>query len=161
MSNKSPEREVDWSPFVRPATTSDLEYVRSTWLSAYRTSPWAGCIPNNLYDAVYSETINQLCLRGTRILVVANPAAPEQLLSWLAYEMPTTQASQLPQGTPVVHFCFTKPTYRRLGCTSQLLASAGVVGSFLLTFRTPNSRFLKGAVFRPEVARRKELTRGS
>ncbi len=141
----------DWQQYCRIPTPSDLAYIKQTWLSAYRTSPWAGVVPNNLYDHVYSETINQLTLRGMKFVVVANPAAPELMLGWLAYEVASSH-----QGDEyVVHFIFVKPTYRQLGIASKALASVNILGPYFYTFRTPFSKYLKQGRYRPEIARRK------
>lgn len=153
------ESTPDWAAHCRPATPKDLEYIRSTWLSSYRTSPYAGVVPNNLFDDVYGETITQLILRGMRFVVVANPADPSLLLGWLAYEV--SHAPPPYRDEYVVHYLFVKPAYRRLGVASQALASVGIAGPFFYTFRTSNSKFLKGGVFRPEIARRKAFGPGS
>ncbi len=152
---------------MRPPTPSDLKYIRDTWLSSYRTSPYAGVVPNNLYDNVYSETIDQLILRGMRFVVVANPANPALMLGWLAYEVDCATSQDLTRSSPrrdqyVVHFIFVKPTYRRLGVASQALASVGISGaSFFYTFKTSSSKYLKGGIYRPEIARRKNFGEGS
>ncbi len=148
------EEAVDWALYLRPPAPADERYIRATWESSYRNSPWAGTIPNNLFQSVVTETINQLILRGMKLLVCSNPANPEQLLGWLAYE-----AS--PNGDVVVHAAFTKPLFRQLGIYSKLIAAAGVEpgASFFYTHRTQSSKYLKGGKFRPEIARRKELGR--
>lgn len=159
MTLLAPSEEThDWVPYLRAPIPADLGYIRSTWLSSYRTSPYAGVVPNNLYDDVYSATIDQLILRGLQFVVVANPAAPELLIGWLAFE-PGPTGSQLPASTPVVLFGFVKPTYRRLGVMSQLLASIGIRGStsFFYVFRTACSKYFRGGKYRPEIGRRRAL----
>lgn len=148
------EPKADWSPHIRVPTPSDERYIKQTWVSSYRNSPWAGTIPNNLFESVCAETYSQLILRGMSLRVCSNPANPEQLLGWLAYETS-------PNGDVVVHHAFTKPLFRQLGIMSQLLASAGVEegASFFYTHKTQSSKYLKGGKYRPEIARRKELGR--
>lgn len=145
------EESVDWSEYIRPPTPSDERYIRSTWESAYRNSPWAGTIPNNLFSSVVTETINQLILRGMKLLVCSNPANPEQLLGWIAYE-----AS--PSGGVCCHAAFTKPLFRSLGVNSHLLAAAGVgpEATFFYTHKTQSCKYWKRGRYRPEIARRKD-----
>jgi hypothetical protein len=146
------EENTDWSKQIRSASPADLEYVLSTWISSYRNSPWAGTIPNNLFDSVCTETFNQLLLRGMQVAVCSNPANPEQLLGWLAYEREGGLGSAL-----CVHHAFTKPLFRRLGIISQLLATVGAEGPFFYTHRTVSSQYLKHGIYRPEIARRKDF----
>ena len=153
----SEDTPPDWRPYIRPPSAKDMEYIRHTWLSSYRSSPWAGVVPNNLYEHVYGETIDQLILRGMKFVVVANPADPSFLLAWLAYEESTDDSVSPPRRGYVIHYMFTKPTYRRLGCISQTLAHLGI-DRFFFTFRTQSSKYLKGGTFRPEIARRREWT---
>lgn len=146
------EPAVDWTPFIRPPTLADERYIRATWVSSYRNSPWAGTIPNNLFDSVCAETYAQLILRGMSLRVCSNPANPEQLLGWIAFEAAA-------DGSVCVHHAFTKPLFRQLGINSHLLAAAGVTegASFFYTHKTQSSRFLKGGKYRPEIARRRDF----
>jgi len=154
LQNSEPagaEPRADWAPFIRPPTLADERYIRQTWVSSYRNSPWAGTIPNNLFDSVCAETYQQLILRGMRLLVCSNPANPEQLLGWIAFEA-------APNGDVCVHHAFTKPLFRQLGINSHLLAAAGVTSGapFFYSHRTQSSRFLRGGKYRPEIARRRD-----
>ena len=148
------EEQVNWGEYIRTPTLADERYIKQTWISSYRNSPWAGTIPNNLFDSVCAETYGQLILRGMKLRVCSNPANPEQLLGWIAFETS-------PNGDVVVHHAFTKPLFRQLGINSHLLAAAGVTegASFFYTHKTQSSKYLKGGKYRPEIARRKELGR--
>lgn len=135
---------------ISRARPDDIPFVIQSWLRAYRRSPWAGVIPNNLYDQTYGETINQLFNRGLRVKVLQNAANPGLIVAWIAYEV-------LPRGEIVVHFLFTKPLYRKKGLAKALLADIGANdGSFLYTFKTPAARYFRSARFKPEIGRRKD-----
>lgn len=146
------EETVNWVPHIDGPRPADLAYVRQTWLLAYRNSPWAGAVPNNLFQDVYTQAIDQLLFRGAKLLTIRNPANPEQLVAWCCYEV-------TPKHDVVIHFSFTKPTYRRLGACKSLLQTV-LDGSdadrFFYTFRTPNARFFPNGTFRPEIARRRD-----
>lgn len=153
MSKNAEGEAVDWTPYlsgnVQPA---DVEYVRKTWLDAFYRSPWAGCVPNNLYEEVYTQAIDQLLARGSKLLLIRNPANPQLIVAWICYEL-------TPRGEAVVHFLFTKPTYRKHGAANALLQA--VLGAcqqerFFYTFRTANARFFQAGTYRPEIARRRD-----
>lgn len=141
---------ADWACCTRAPTVADEKYIRQTWISSYRNSPWAGTIPNNLFEDICTETYNQLILRGMKLLVCSNPANPTQLLGWLAYEVSSA-------GEVALHYAFTKPLFRQLGIISHLLSVADIDGSFFYTHKTPSAKFFKGGKFRPEIARRRSF----
>ena len=146
------EQEINWAEHQSGPRASDLDYIRQSWMTAYRNSPWAGAVPNNLYTEVYTQAIDQLLFRGAKLLTIRNPANPEQLLAWTCYEI-------LPKHDVVIHFSFTKPTYRRLGACKSLLRTICDdlnTDQYFYTFRTPNARFFPKGTFRPEIARRRD-----
>lgn len=146
------DEQPSWEQFFSVPTPRDLEYVLDSWLAAYRTSPWAGAIPNNLYHSTYREAINQLLQRGARVLVVRNAANPELLLGWICFEL--TERKEL-----VVHFAYVKPAYRRNGIYKALVGSLlkhSQQTRYFFTYRTPQSKYLTGCTFRPEISRRRK-----
>lgn len=146
------EPSTDWASLLEPARAADMDYIRESWIRAYRVSPWAGCIPNNLVSSVYTQAIDDLIQRGARLLTIRNPANPQQLLGFCCYEI-------TPRREAVVHFAFVKPTFRRLGACNAMLAyvlAAVPERRFFITFRTAASKYFKNCTFRPEIARRKD-----
>lgn len=148
-----PDEGVPWADYMSGnVQAADLAYVRGTWLESFYKSPWAGSVPNNLYHDVYTQAIDQLIARGSKLLLIKNPANPELLVAWVCYEI-------TPKNEVVIHYAFTKPTYRKAGACRALLAKVmAIVGAerFFYTFRTSNSRFFTAGTFRPEIARRRE-----
>lgn len=137
---------------LRSIQSEDLAFVIAAWLKSFRRSPFAGVIPNDLYHATYKNCFDQLLQRGMKVTVVCNTSNPDQLLGFIAYE---TAAN----GTPVVHYLFVKDVFRGNGIGKLLLADANVKrGSpFIYTFKTSDSRKLRGGKHVPAVARRKSL----
>lgn len=135
---------------VRPLQDTDTDGIILDWLTAYRTSRWAGCVPNNEYNAVYTAAIGQLWQRGAFVHVCTNPLRPEQTLGWSCTEW--TRKSE-----PVVHFVYVRPAVRRNGIATALLAAAGIDAHshFAYTYRTDDAAYFPAGMYAPMVARRK------
>lgn len=128
----------------------DLPLVFESWIGTYRTSPWAGVIPNNKFTTIQTEVIVGLLQRGAKVLLLCNPDRPSQILAWVCYE-------NRDGDKPCIHYLFTKAPFRRRGCASSLLGVVGADrGSFLYTHRTSMAKYWPRAKFYPEIARRKE-----
>jgi hypothetical protein len=124
--------------------------VVESWLASYRRSPWAGAVPNNLYDAVYSDTIRQLVERGAALWLAHNPSRPDHILGYLCSEVTS-------DGVPVVHFAFVKDLYRRQGIAASLFEAAGInpATKYFYTFKTGAEKHFPGGRYQPAIARRK------
>jgi ribosomal protein S18 acetylase RimI-like enzyme len=142
---------INWVKHFSGPTPADFNYVRESWLMAFRKSPWAGIIPNNAYETVMSDAVNQLLHRGAKLLMIRNPANPELVIGWTCFELTA-------RGEVVIHFIFVKPTYRRNGAASAMLRV--ILGHarqerFFYTCKTGQAKFFKNGTHRPEIARRK------
>lgn len=56
-------------------TADEFKFVKDSWANSFRKSPWAGVIPNHLYDQVSRETIRSILDRGALVLVAVTPIA--------------------------------------------------------------------------------------
>lgn len=126
----------------REATELDLPFVVSSWVDSYRTAHAAGMIPMPLYERMMRECVAWVLSRpGMKIWVAYRPGEdPElktDLYGWLAVESDVMTPVRVrkdgkwteelvPAGLPLVHYCFTKQAYRRLGIARALLTAAGV-----------------------------------
>ena len=136
---------------MRKVLDEDRPFVLNAWLEGYRRSKFAGTVPNNLFDRVYSTAIQQLIDRGMQIdLLVAADDDLDQKLGFIAYE--TAQ-----NGTLVVHWLYVKTEFREKGLAHFMRSSVSPSEAFLYTFRTSYSRYFKKAIHAPAIARRKNL----
>ena len=100
-------------------TADEMALVYSSWCESYRKSPWAGCIPNNLYHQVQRACIHSLLVRGARIAVALAPRVPgifegRRVVGWICWE-PVIE---------VVHYFYTKADFRHHGVASALIKHA-------------------------------------
>lgn len=138
----------------RSATADDMAFVLDSWLKSFRTSPWAGVIPNNLYHEVTQAAVNDLIVRGARIIVAGVRGKPDRILGWVCVEALKGDAA-------VCHYLYVKDPYRRRGLGTHVLET----GLALLnvpqdckkfhTFRTRLSAHFPEWRHEPAIARRK------
>jgi GNAT superfamily N-acetyltransferase len=135
---------------IRACVPGDLDRILREWLSSFRSSPWAGVIPNNLYRKVYAETIRQLLSRGARIDVACYAEKPEIIVGFICYEMTPRDK--------ILHYAFIRSDYRGNGIARALMNNAGFLPNqpYVYTFRTRESGYFSGGRHMKELACRKE-----
>jgi len=86
---------------IRPAVPEDFNFILDGWIRSWRTSPWAGCIPNNMIWEVTRSCIAGLMTRGARVDVaeVAKSDGGKRLVGFVCYEAPD-----------LLHYVFVKKT---------------------------------------------------
>lgn len=137
----------------RKLLPEELPQVLEAWAGSFRSSRYAGCIPNDkFYDVTY-DAIQQLINRGMQITALALTSRPEQMLAWVAYETDPVE------GQPIVHYLFTKTPFRKRGLSRLLLDHIGAVkgARFLYTFATSYAKHYDGGFHMPSLARRAQL----
>lgn len=138
---------------VRPSSAEDFQLVLESWSGTWKTARAAGCIPNNMFDAVQQSLIEQLLARGMNIDVIVPSNRPAQAMGWIAYE-PDPKSP----GKAIVHYVFVKSPYRRRGLADTLLRHVGNGdGRFVYTHETSFARYWPRAFHNPGLARRKVL----
>lgn len=137
----------------RPLLPDELPQVLEAWAGTYRSSRYAGCIPNDKFYSVTYDCITQLLNRGMRVTVLVLASRPEQALAWIAHETDTRSAQ------PVVHYVFTKTAFRRRGLSRLLLDRVGATrdSRFIYTFCTSYAKHYPTGFHMPSLARRAQL----
>lgn len=106
----------------RLARDHDRPLIVESWLSSYRTAHAAGLIAMDDWHAVMLPQIERVLARPDCATHVAYHPGEDlpgaDLYGWIAAE-PTDAG-------PLVHYCYVKVAYRRMGIASGLLAAAGV-----------------------------------
>ena len=133
---------------VRGYKAEDLPMVFDSWLKDWRTSKWAGCIPNNLYFETQRTLIEDLIARGA-VIQIAYPSGREDIiLGWACAEAK--------EGKTVLHYLYTKDPFLGLGVSNLLLASLPGEKPGFITHRLQGKEY-KEWRHAPEIARRKSL----
>lgn len=133
---------------VRPYESGDLPFVLDGWIRSWRTSPWAGCIPNNLIWEVTRGCVASLLARGATLEVaeVDRGDGSARLVGFVCWE------------PGVLHYVFVKKNgFRGLGIGRWLVdRSFDRPGAF--THRTTMSSWLldDGWVWDPVPSRVKD-----
>lgn len=120
---------------------SEFNYVLSGWLKSYRTSPYAGVIPNNKFYETYLSTIESLVVKGAVIHVAE---VDGKLVGFICHSITD-------DGIAVIHYIYIKSGHPHQELIDKVLGKK----SGFYTFKTSNiSRLLPGWKFAPEIARR-------
>lgn len=132
-------------------TPEEYALVFDSWARSYRRSPWAGTVPNHLWDAVSREGAKGILDRpGTRVIV----ALPDATRRVMGYSVSDPAAG-------ILYWLYVKDDYRRLGVGRALLretvATFNPNVQWRYTHRTRASQGFLGEPFRwdPVPARTK------
>lgn len=134
----------------RAAKPEDMKFILKTWKNSWRTSPWAGCVRNDLFFKTTEATIEGLIARGAQFLLAVHPDT-DRILSWTCYEV-------LSKGEACVHYLYTKDAFLPYDLGAQLVVQ---VPGTRPGFYTHRFRQVADACpapdwhHRPEIARRK------
>jgi hypothetical protein len=109
-------RTLDGQIRIRKATESDVPFLFSSWLKSYRQSRFAQDLHTTIYFSEHHKVLESI-LKSCEVLVACPHDDISQILGWACYEKV--------QGQFVLHYIYTKQTYRMLGIATQVLAATG------------------------------------
>ena len=135
---------------IREAEPDDLNFIYDAWFKSWRSSKYAGVVPNNRYFELMRETVENLVGRGARLLVAV---ASGRLLGFICYEMTT-------DGLPVCHYIYVKDPYFKFGVGELLRDEAfpNMLEPGFITFKSPIvMKYFSDFKHAPEIARRKDI----
>lgn len=91
----------------------EFPLIFDSWANSFRKSPWAGCIPNHLYDTVSRATIDGILNRGARVTcaVVDLPEGGRRVVGY--------SVSEPARG--ILHWIYVKRDYRKMNIGGELL----------------------------------------
>lgn len=95
-------------------TPSELPLVYDSWARSYRKSPYAGCVPNHLWDQVSRTSISEILNRGARVVVMVTPVEGSDDRRVIGYSV-SEPAKQ------ILHWLYVKDDYRGNGFGRELL----------------------------------------
>lgn len=93
-------------------TADEFPLIFDSWANSFRKSPWAGCIPNHLYDVTSRATIDGILNRGARVnCAVVDLEIGRRVLGY--------SVSEPSRG--ILHWLYVKRDYRKMGVGTSLL----------------------------------------
>lgn len=134
----------------RESKPADLSLVFDSWMRSWRTSKWAGVIPNNLYFDTMRTLIEDLLARGAKVTVAVHDENPDLILGWACYEVKENRT--------VLHYIYVKDVYvgSSFAIAEKLLDTLPGDKPGFITFKLPH-KDLKTWTHAPEIARRLAL----
>lgn len=101
----------------------EFALIYDSWAASFRKSPWAGCVPNSLWDQVSRACALELLNRGRVIVAVQElePVVLENSSGRLVH--PPRRVMGYSVSEPgCLHWLYVKRDYRGIGVGRQLLA---------------------------------------
>lgn len=97
---------------IRPALEADVPFIFSTWLRSYRDSIFAANISTTVYYAEHHKVVEKL-LKSSEVYIACADDDISELYGFIC--------GQKIDGILVIHYCYVKHSFRRLGIGMQLL----------------------------------------
>lgn len=99
------EQKTKWA--IRPANKDDIPFIYATWLNSYYHDSWARSVKKTIYFDNYKHVIDQL-LQDSEVKVACLPENTNVILGFLVEQL------------NIVHYCFVKEAFRRMGVAKSL-----------------------------------------
>jgi hypothetical protein len=115
---------------IRPAKPDDLPFIYATWLKSYRTSQFAQNIESKIYFSWHHKIIESILTRSQ--VVIAHPTGqPNIIVGYLVTE------------PNVVHYCYVKFQFRKLGVATNLIQHQSIdPNQMQFTHATPDMNWI-------------------
>lgn len=97
---------------IRDVTQSDVNFIFNSWLKSFRAGRLASKVDNSVYYAEQHKVIEKLIANGTTH-IACDPNEPGEIYGYVNYQMI--------DGVFVMHYIYTKHTFRNMGIARQLL----------------------------------------
>lgn len=125
----------------------EFKIIFDAWANSFRKSPWAGCVPNHMWDAVSREAARSILDRGARVLVAVTPIAGQEDQFPEVRRVMGYSVSEPDRG--ILHWLYVKEKFRGVGIGSALLEATcpESTGEWQYTFRTKASAKFLGPRF--------------
>lgn len=148
MSTNQTQKTLSGQIRLRPATESDVPFIFNSWLRCNRHSTNTRGCENPVYFAQHHKLIEGLCKKA-EIFIACNEQDVSQIYGYICYERV--------EGLLVVHWIYTKESFRKLGIAKMMADKAGFKAdeAVLYTHRTFISEALEKKyimVFNPYLA---------
>lgn len=131
---------------ITTPTADEFKFIFDSWSNSFRKSPFAGCVPNNLWDQVSRADMTDIMDRGARVLVAVTPIAGRE------EEYPAVRRvmgySVSEPAKSVLHWLYVKKDFRGYGIGRALLAATCPDGKWTYTHRMNASAAFLGPRFK-------------
>lgn len=107
---------------IESPTADEFKLVYDAWGQSYRKSPWAGTVPNHLWDQVSRETARSILERGAVVRVAVTPIAGREAEFPAVRRVMGFAVSE--PGRNVLHYLYVKELFRGTGVGKALLFDA-------------------------------------
>lgn len=128
----------------RPASQEDVGFIFNSWLKSYEKQ---SKVSSPIYYQFHHYLIESLLKKST-VTMAVNPSDPSQIYAYLVHENV--------ESIPILHYTYTKHTYRKMGILTKLLAhnNLNLASGGFITHRTEicNKLPYKNLIYNPYLS---------
>lgn len=130
MSTQVPQQKLNVR--VREGYPEDAPLIFSSWLKSFKDKGLSKLVVREVYFSEQHKLIERL-LKTAKTLIACDPKDAASIYGWLCYEEV--------EGVFVLHYAYTKNSFRSLGIFEALLKETGhdTKNASLYTHWTPNA----------------------
>lgn len=133
---------------IRPHDAEDIGFIMDSYLNSWRTSKFAGVVPNHLYYETQRQLMEGLLARGAKLTVASPESDPRAILGWACHEVKDEKC--------VLHYLFLRDSHLAPAAAEALFEALPGTKPGFMTHRLFHP-LLRDFVHAPEIARRKSL----
>lgn len=123
---RGPLEEIE----VRLLSKEDLPFVFATWLKSYRASSFARRIKKDVFFFWHHLVVERILARSSvKTIVACLKGHPDVIIGYLNFETVDKEPK-------IVHYCFVKESFRRMGIAKAMLTGTGIRGHFYFSHWT-------------------------
>jgi hypothetical protein len=127
-------KNLDGLPLaLREMENQDISFVFNSWMTSYRGSKNLMSVAQPFYFNGQHKLIERLLMHSKSLLLV-DKDNPSSIYSYIVYE--------IIDGIFVMHYAYTKQTFRKLGLFRRLLTAAGFQNTGLYTHESKVARYV-------------------
>ena len=102
------------APHYRPMTPNDQNFIYSTWLKSYRQMPANQNMSNDVFFHYHKQIVEKIINKSNvQVTMITDPTDANHIYGYTVIEWCGS--------VPIIHYVYTKHTYRRLGLLSNLI----------------------------------------
>lgn len=100
--------------YIRDPHEADLPFIFNSWLRSFRNSSFCRYVDNTIYFTEHHKLVEKILKRST-VKIACSPQNPEDVYGYICHENI--------DGFFVLHYAYTKQSFRNLGIFRALLAT--------------------------------------
>jgi len=142
---------------IREAVETDYNFIFDCWRRSYAESEFAKKIPAQTFFLKHHRWIEKI-LHNAKVLIACSKDFPDEIRAWICFGEEEEEvrmnmknhdatADVMP---PVLHFCYVRGPFRKLGLASYMIKKAGLPKNSEVSHINDDGKWIvKGRIYNP------------